>query len=289
MKRALINCTGFIGDILFASSIAEKLQSEEQFDKIDYNIQIHQPLELLSNNPFIDRIFIRGNGINEKDYNKIFTTPLVDQSQTPPRQFQEACGVKNPTDSFKVYTNKSFDYSMKLMIEDAVKDNIPIIAYLTNWDERSYLFTKEQYKKGIDVPNLGYGGAHRDIEYIINELSKKYVLLKVGFPSGTNQFNTGLNTTATYSSTASLLKHCDYFIGAEGGLANLASGVGTKTIITGDFVHQLYGWNGVIKKIKEPKLGPKYYFKEGHITLDPYLTDKLVVDNIIKIVDEDNI
>ena len=44
MKRALINCTGFIGDILFASSIAEKLQSEEQFDKIDYNIQVINPL-----------------------------------------------------------------------------------------------------------------------------------------------------------------------------------------------------------------------------------------------------
>ena len=34
-------------------------------------------------------------------------------------------------------------------------------------------------------------------------------------------------------------------------------GVGTKTIITGDYVHQLYGWNGVIRKLKEPKLGPR--------------------------------
>ena len=113
-------------------------------------------------------------------------------------------------------------------------------------------FTKEQYKAGIDVPNLGYGGKHRDIKFIINSLTDKFALLEVGFTNGVNQFSTGLNTSATFSFTASMIKAADCFIGAEGGLANLASGVGTKTIITGDFVHQLYGWNGVIKKIKEP-------------------------------------
>ena len=50
-------------------------------------------------------------------------------------------------------------------------------------------------------------------------------------------------------------------IGGESGLINLAAGVkGTKTIITGDYVHQLYGWNGVMRKLKEPKLGPEFYF-----------------------------
>ena len=110
-------------------------------------------------------------------------------------------------------------------------------------------------------------------------------MLEVGFTNGVNQFSTGLNTAATYSFTASLIKASDYFIGAEGGLANLAAGVGTKTIITGDFVHQLYGWNGVIKKIKEPKLGPKFYFGENnHTTLDPYLTDSEVVEKIKELV-----
>ena len=41
----------------------------------------------------------------------------------------------------------------------------------------------------------------------------------------------------------------------------------------------------VIKKIKEPKLGPKFYFGENnHTTLDPYLTDKEVVDKIKELV-----
>ena len=81
-----------------------------------------------------------------------------------------------------------------------------------------------------------------------------------------------------------MIKACDWFIGAEGGLANLASGVGTKTIITGDYVHQLYGWNGVIENNQEPKLGPKYYFPEGHYTLDPYLTDEEVIKTIKDII-----
>ena len=39
------------------------------------------------------------------------------------------------------------------------------------------------------------------------------------------------------------------------------------------------------KKIKEPKLGPKFYFGENnHTTLDPYLTDKEVVDKIKELV-----
>jgi hypothetical protein len=73
-------------------------------------------------------------------------------------------------------------------------------------------------------------------------------------------------------------------VGGESGLINLAAGVGTKTIITGDYVHQLYGWNGVIRKLKEPKLGPEFYFGNGHVSLNPYLTDEEVVEQIINII-----
>jgi hypothetical protein len=79
------------------------------------------------------------------------------------------------------------------------------------------------------------------------------------------------------------MKFCDAFVGTEGGLCNLAAGVGTKTIITGDFVHQLYGWNGVLKKIKEPKLGPIHYFlNSNHVELNSYISDEEVIKQIIK-------
>ena len=284
MEKILVKCTGFIGDILFASSIARKLKEQNSSREVHYSIPILQPLDLLFNNPFIDKVFLT-NDCNESDYDKVILVPLVDQSITPPRQFQEHAGIKDIDDKFEVYTNPAFDYAAEQSFKETKNKGIKIITWMSNWEERSYIFTKEQYKAGIDVPNLGYGGKHRDIKSIINSLTNKFALLEVGFTNGVNQFSTGLNTSATFSFTASMIKAADCFIGAEGGLANLASGVGTRTIITGDFVHQLYGWNGVIKKIKEPKLGPKFYFGEDrHTTLDPYLTDEEVINQIKEIL-----
>lgn len=285
MQKTLVKCTGYIGDVLFASSIAKKLKEESQTNlEIHYSIPVVQPLELLYNNPYIDKVLLH-NDVDQSIYDSVINIPLVDQSITPPRQFQQAAGVTNIDDEFKVYTNSAFDYAAEQAFKETKDKGIKVITWMSNWEERSFLFTEEQYKAGVDVPNLGYGGSHRDIKYIIENLADKYALLEVGFTNGVNQFATGLNTAATYSFTASLIKASDYFIGAEGGLANLASGVGTKTIITGDFVHQLYGWNGVIKKIKEPKLGPEFYFKNvGHITLNPYLNDKAVVEQIKTII-----
>ena len=282
--KILIKCTGFIGDILFASSIAKKLKEQNKECTVDYSIPLSQPLELLYNNPYIDNVFL--DKINESDYDRVIITPTVDQSITPPRQFQQAAGIEDVDDMFKVYTNPAYDYLAEQTFSDTKSRGIKVVTWLSNWEEKSFLFTEQQYKDGIDTPNLGYGGSHRDIKRIISNLNDTYAMLEVGFSNGINQLSTGLNTAATYSFTASLIKASDYFIGAEGGLVNLAAGVGTKTIITGDFIHQLYGWNGVIKKIKEPKLGPEHYFKDKHITLNPYLTDKQVITNIKQIIND---
>ena len=284
MQKILIKCTGFIGDILFASSIAKKLKEQNKECTVDYSIPVPQPLELLYNNPYIDNVFLDSN-INESDYERVIVTPLVDQSITPPRQFQQAAGIEDVDDMFEVYTNPAYDYLAEQMYSEYKSKGIKVVTWLSNWEERSFLFTEQQYKAGVDVPNLGYGGSRRDIKYIVSNLNDKYTMVNVGFPNGVNQFSTGLNTAATYSFTASLIKASDYFIGAEGGLANLAAGVGTNTILTSDFVHQLYGWNGVISKIKEPKLGPKFYFGEDkHANLNPYLTDKEVVAKIKELI-----
>jgi hypothetical protein len=284
MQKILIKCTGFIGDILFASSIAKKLKEQNKECTVDYSIPVPQPLELLYNNPHIDNVFLDSN-INESDYERVIVTPLVDQSITPPRQFQQAAGIEDVDDMFKVYTNPAYDYLAERTFSDAKSKGIKVVTWLSNWEERSFLFTEQQYKAGVDVPNLGYGGSHRDVNYIVSNLNDNYAMLEVGFTNGVNQFSTGLNTAATYSFTASLIKASDYFIGAEGGLANLAAGVGTNTILTSDFVHQLYGWNGVIRKINEPKLGPKFYFGEDkHANLNPYLTDKEVVAKIKELI-----
>lgn len=278
--NVLIKTVGFIGDILFASSVASKLV-QKGYDEVDYFIGLPQPIELLSNNPHISNVYLE---MPNKSYDKVYSLQPIHRKKTPCEQFQEQCEIENSDRCYKVYTNKGLD----TWISTLVPKNLIKIAYLSNWEERSFLYTEEQYKQGVDVPYLGYGGKHRNIEKILNILSKNedFMLIPVGKGNGYNWTNIDQNSVSEYSFTASLLKNCDFFIGAEGGLCNLAAGVGTRTIITGDFIHQLYGWNGVIEKCEEPKLGPRYYFSNDikHTTLNPYFTDEQVAEHIQQII-----
>jgi hypothetical protein len=282
--QILIKAVGFIGDNLFGSSVITKLKQQYPGCKVDYLLTLPQPYELMKLNPNIDNVLL--NISDDSIYDIIYQLKPINRITTPCEQFQQQCNIPNPTPHYTIYTNKSLDSYIEQILQP-YKQHKKIIAWLSNWEERSFLYTEDQYKEGIDVPNLGYGGKHRDIHQIIKKLENDdgILLIEVGKPNGYNQKQWELGSVSEYSLTASILKNCHYFIGAEGGLANLASGVGTKTILTGDFVHQLYGWNGVIEKCEEPKLGPKYYFdKENHVVLNPYLTDKEVVEYIIKII-----
>ncbi len=282
--KILINCTGFIGDILFSTSIAKKLIEENSNTTVDYLIHLYQPYELVSNNPYISNVYLFD--CDTSIYDKVIHLHDIDFHYAPAEYYQMLAGIKNTSPDFYVYTNTHYDYVVSKHLTPYKNFGKALIAYSTNWEERSFLFTKEEYERGIDVPYLGYGGKHRNIEFIISELSKNenLILVPVGMPPGYNVREADFSNTAEYSMQASFIKNCDYFIGAEGGLCNLAAGVGTKTIITGDFVHQLYGWNGVLRKIKEPKLGPIHYFNSSHYELDPYLTDIDVINNINQII-----
>jgi hypothetical protein len=283
MKTVTIVVNGFIGDILFASSIARHLR---QYDRVNYVIRHWEPYELLMENPSIDLVAVtHGEPIADPDH-VVFTVGEVDQSVPVTIQFQQKCGVEKPTLGYEVFTNANYNivaqnYVAMLKASQQKK----VVAYQANWKERTFGFTKEEYERGIDVPPLGYGGRRRNTDAILQELAKKYTLVEVGLPEGAPNGSLGIYGVATYSMTASLIKNCDWMIGGEGGLTNLAAGVGTKTVITGDFIHQLYGWNGCIKKIKEPKMGPATYFPDaGHVTLDPFLTDEQVVQSIMETI-----
>ena len=290
MSKVLVATHGFFGDIAFASGLAEELRNE--YDAVDYLIGFPQMKSLIKNNPFIRSVYVsRPFGpITRVDqvpirYDKIIELGPLGFEEPPVTEYKARLGLKNLDPSYKLYTNKEYDLKVRELFMSLPKDK-KVIGVMGNWKERTFLFNKKQYKAGIDVPNKGYGGANRNIEYIIRELSEEFTILELGV-KGKSQINTigiGDENQKSILFEASIMKYCDAFVGAEGGLCNLAAGVGTRTIITGDFVHQLYGPNGVIKKLKEPKLGPKYYFKEGHITLDPYLTDKQVVKQIKELV-----
>jgi hypothetical protein len=290
MSNALIICYGYLGDHLFASSIAKKLIEEQQFDTVDYVVGFPQVIPLLNLNPYISNVFFDGNitpfpVTNRTGYAKVIQLGPLSFVEPPCVEFQKVAGVRTPSPDFTVYTDPVIDEHIRCEFENTTE--LPVVAIMGNWEPKTFRFTKEQYERGIDVPNKGYGGSWRNTAFIIDRIKERFPNIEVGAPSNVTQFQTATalpTTTRSLLEEASILKHCDFFIGAEGGLANLAAGVGCKTILTSDFVHQLYGWNGVIRKIPEPKLGPRYYFTDGHIDLDPYLTDEEVVQEIITII-----
>jgi ADP-heptose:LPS heptosyltransferase len=57
--KYLINCTGFIGDTLFASSIAKKLHEQDSMAVVDYAIPLIQPKFLLEQNPYINSVYLQ--------------------------------------------------------------------------------------------------------------------------------------------------------------------------------------------------------------------------------------
>ena len=290
-SKVLVKTYGFFGDIIFASSLAEELKQE--YSLVTFLIGFPQVKSLLLNNPFIDEVIVSSipsptpfiPNLNLNVYNRVIElSPLF--FETPPVvEYKIKNKFKNISPEYKVYTNFEYDNKVQELMTQTLDRSKKTLAFLSNWEEKTFGFTQEEYSKGIDVPNLGYGGRRRNISFILSKLNPHFNLLEVGMKGGTSQQSTSKisdNDTKSLLFEASILKYCDAFIGAEGGLANIAAGVGTPTIITGDFIHQLYGWNGVIKKLKEPKLGPKYYFNNKHITLDPFISDIEIVEYITK-------
>lgn len=292
--KCLIVTYGFFGDIIFASSIADKFKEEQQFHQVDYLIGFPQMKRLLDNNPNIDNVFVshipspmpNNKDIDYGSYDKVIQLKQLSFEIPPPLEFQKYAGVMNPDTKYKTHTETVYDVFCYNYFLEKIFDGRKIIAVMRNWQPKTYLFTREQYAAGIDVPNMGYGGRHRDTQTIIDRLGDYFNIVYVGMDKGVTQFDTVILPDEVEGSLlydCSIMKKSHAFIGTEGGLANLAAGAGTKTIITGDFVHQLYGPNGVLKKIEEPMLGPKNYFPDaGHITLDPYLTDNEVFESIVE-------
>ena len=296
MKKALIKPYGFAGDHLFASSVAEKLINEGQFDIVDMTCGFKQVERLLRNNPYVNGVFTMVeptiaplHGIRDEEYDVEFELTETSKYIPPPTQFQIECGVHHPETEFHVYTNPEIDDKVERMYPH------PIIAVMNlfSWEQKAYGFTLEEYIRGVDVPNLGYGGRLRDIGKMVENLVERTDtsmvscrFVEVGLTPDVSTL-TASKFDGSYRSLewdASVIKKADYFIGAEGGLANVAAGVGTTCVLTGEFVHCLYGWNGVIKKIIGPELGPRFYFPDaGHIDLNPYLTDGEVVNEMVAI------
>jgi len=307
MTKILIKCRNIhIGDTLFASSVAKKLKEQNSESTIHYDVTFLQPIELLMNNPYIDRVYYRESC--ETDYDVVYQLMGEDVSVLNPyesavSQFQRMCNIKNFDDTFEVYTNKHLDYSIKRSMEELTElkewnSDLIKVGYQMDWERKSFLFTEQEYDSAVGGEDgTGYGNGSRQIFDIINclESSPKIMLFALGLEETISKNYPCLNSTSKFSFTASLMKNCDYVIGTEGCLTNISSALGTPTIITTDYIHQLFGPKGIHwqqsggdlsnLETRKPFLGPNSYFPTGnHVHLSPFLTDGEVGNQIEKII-----
>lgn len=275
--KYLIKCTGFIGDNLFASSIAKKLHEQDTDAEVDYIITLPQPLLLFKQNPYIRNVYTH-DIVDINEYDKVYVMPYVDQSKPATTQFQEVVGIKNPSLEFDVYTIPEYDEAAKNQLEEIRRPGTQLVAWLAGWKDRAYATTLEMYWKKV-------GGPHRDIDRIIVSLEKEFTMVPVGLPCGVSQTTTTAMDPHAYAFLASVIKSCDWMIGAEGGVTNLSCAVGTKTIITTCFIEQVYGRNGHVKQIPLPQMGPAVYYPNGgHTHLPPFISDDEITEEIKRVI-----
>lgn len=280
-QKFLVRCKGFIGDILFASSLAKKLHEENgEGTVVDYYIPLPQPKILLSMNPYIGEVFDEFT-FNPNAYTRIIDIPAVNQQFPATWQFQKAAGIRNPTNEFPVWTVDTYDDEATKMLMRLRENGKPIVAWQSNWWEKSFLFSEAQYEAAVDR-GKGYGDGHRDIQKILDVLQEHVNLVEVGLPAKYTQHTEEAKNPYLYAFTASAIKQCDWMIGGESGLTNLSAAVGTPTIITTDFMWQQYGPKGNFHRLRRPAMGPVTYFPEGgHVHLHPFLTDLEVAHAIL--------
>ena len=302
-RTCLIKPYGFMGDALFAASAARKLKEEDQYDVVDLATGLKQVEELLAYDKYVDNI-IRVvdptitplHGVNITGYDAQFELTETNKVFPPPVQAQLECGVREPDTKFEVTIDPEIVAAAKVVHPD------PYIAVMEmgSWCEKAFYFTQKQYEDGIDVPYLGYGGRLRDIAGILNRLERAgYKLVQVGLKAGmkslqaTQDLDPRNHKEGDYYGCfhsivwdAAVIQNADFFIGAEGGLSNVATGVGTKCILGSEFLAQLYGPNGLMLKLPAgPKLGSHIYFPDaGHSLLNPFLTDHEFTETVLTIL-----
>lgn len=280
MIKYLIVCHGFIGDCLFASSIAKALKKWKGEEvKLDYLIPVIQPYTLLMANPNINNVWV--SEAKTKDYDIVVNLRQVDQQFPATLQFQAMSGI--PAE------HRCVDYTIYLpkdMPADGGKGfhEKPVLGIPKNWIEKSFKFTEDEYWRGIDVPHMGYGGKKHDIEYIKRELSRDFEIYEFGLEAGIGQFDKRAANPLAYAQMAvNIKKHCHMVLGPEGGLTNLSAGLDIQTVITTDFIWQLYGPNGIMRKLQNPMMGPLTYFPgRDHVHIQPFADEDEIINTVKK-------
>ena len=275
MKKVLVVITGFLGDALLSQPIANRLKEESQADIVDFIVGFPQTKLLLEQNPYIDNVIISDLYGSSPNYLPIahlydevrITSPYKGQYPLTIHH-QLSTGVKSPQLDYKVYTVPEYD---------------TLVA--------------EQLKNLPALPIIGIGQVWKTFDFrcydstaLTNLLLEKYNVLGIGHPPGVSHIDiaTMEESEKTFAYQASLCKHLDLMIGSEGGLTNLAAGVGCKVLYTTDFTYTLSGPEGTHYRHPNPieVLGPRAYFPDSnHKSLDYSIHPDRYVEKILEEID----
>jgi ADP-heptose:LPS heptosyltransferase len=267
MKLLIINI-GWLGDSILAGSFAENCK-KNGYSQVDMLVGLPQTLALLQANPFIDNVYQSANlgaypeipsSIDLQIYDRVYSTDHL--------KFKE-----RPLDTFnRTFNLQNLDYAFKLNVPEVdfeFENTKPRLAFQVDWHLRSW----------------GPGESKRDPEAIISKLSEKYDVYLIGDNS---HFNIDKNTANNFAGQCSLIKQCDLFFGYPGGMHWMASGVGTPTVTTTEFITRHYINNGEytptdFESFKEQfMVHASKHFIEPHILLEPEVSDEFIIDFLLK-------
>lgn len=297
-----IKTNGFLGDILFQTSIAKSLKQIDRNNKIIFYCIRPQLWNILNKVPFIDVVTTKDS--SSYDIDEIITTQQYNNRNELPTLFHQ-------TNANIPLHNRIKDFKLDIDLSTNLKnDGIFRIGVPLDWELKSFNYTLDEYKRGIDIPNFGYGGKHRDITYMLNSLLEKcnskfnVELIRLGLGCGhslipINEDALEFEINSYYSMSVDL-SNCNLVIGSEGGITNLSNALGIPTHTTTDFQMQLYGYNGVLEKVGVENdtgnehlqigLGPFQFDDSGIHTYSKHIaSDEEVVNDIFNKIKEMNI
>ena len=274
MSKGLIVCHGWLGDNLLTQRLAEIIRKEHGIKEVHWLCGFQTLYKLLNNNPYIDKVIISSvPGCNpigdEKGYDKIFRTKPFEGKHALSISNVKSAGVDIEDPTYKVYTIDEYDKEHKIELDNLRKNGKPVIGVCLTWKSSLNNFSPI------------------DIQPIIDKLKGEYNLIPLGIDKSITQHqsHTMKNSDEVYARTASRMKYCDLVIGSEGGLTNLAAGVGTSVLYTTDFTFALAGPVGTHYRCIDPVriLGPKAHFpKDKHYPLPYNITPESYPEEIYK-------
>lgn len=268
MKILIVN-VGFLGDSLFAASLAENCK-KNGYKVVDLVIGFPQTFELLKLNPYIDNIYLNNeigpyprletlpDEINLSSYNIVYATEHSVFSERFLDTYNKKLNLP------KLEYNLNF-YLPKVEFEESPKKSI---AFQVDWNKRSY--------QGDKKP--------RNPEYIVNSIREKYNVFIVG---ENTHFNINENTPSNFLDECKYISACDYFFGFPGGMHWIAAGAGTKTITTSE--HMLdhftgtgdFKGSGIDEFRNDFMLHASKHFDDQHILLDPGISDNKIIQYLL--------